>query len=421
MFNWILIIVLYLPFQLALNPSAGIDLASIRILILGLFFLWLAQGLKNKKLLIQSNLQTLFIISFLFLNLVSIFVARNSDWSLRKLIFLFSIFPIYFVVSNVINSQEKFFKTVKTLIFSGTLVACIGLAQFLMQFIIGLRRTYDIWSDYVIVPFLGKTFSQAVLENPSWLVNISGKTYLRATSLFPDPHMFSFFLGLLIPFSFGLAMINKNKIWPIISLIVLLMADLLTFSRGGYLGLLAGALVLIFLFWYKIDKKFKITLLFFSSLLILVLIIPSSFSKRFYSSFDLKEGSNQGRLSMWSKSWEVSLDNPIWGVGIGNYPLEVNPSANYREPIYAHNTYLDIASETGVINALVWIMALVFSLMAFLKKAKKDELFLMGIVSVVIFSAHSIFETGIYSPVVLTLFLIILSFSNINLKNEKIS
>jgi len=176
---------------------------------------------------------------------------------------------------------------------------------------------------------------------------------------------------------------------------------------------------MIALFWHKIGRKFRIIFFFFSSLLILTLLIPSSFSQRFYSSFDLKEGSNQGRLEMWRKGFEVTIDNLISGVGIGNYPLEVKPSANYREPIYAHNTYLDISSETGILNVLIWISLIVFSLISFFKKAEQDKIFLIGIVSIVIFSVHSIFETGIYSPVVLTLWLIILSFSNIDIKNEK--
>jgi len=211
MFNFFLLLLLYLPFQLALNPSAGIDLASIRILILLIFFLWLAQRLKNKNLKISVNLQTILIITFLFLNTVSIFAARNIDWSLRKLMFLFSIFPIYFVASNLIDNREKLIKTIKIAVLSGTGIALIGIIQFLMQFVVGFKKVYFFWADYLIVPFLGNTFSQAVLENSSWLVNLSGKTYLRATSLFPDPHMFSFFLGLLFPFSLGLILVGSNK------------------------------------------------------------------------------------------------------------------------------------------------------------------------------------------------------------------
>ena len=41
-------------------------------------------------------------------------------------------------------------------------------------------------------------------------------------------------------------------------------------------------------------------------------------------------------------------------------------------------------------------------------------------VSVVIFSIHSMAETAIYSPVVLTLLVSIIGISNIDLKNEKV-
>src|SRR5690606_3834030 len=98
---------------------------------------------------------------------------------------------------------------------------------------------------------------------------------------------------------------------------------------------------------------------------------------------------------------------------IGNYPLQIKPTANYREPYYAHNTYLDVAVETGIANGAVWLSLLFFSGMAFFKKAKKKVLFLGPAIGVVIFSVQSLVETAIYSPVVLTLFLILLSFNNL--------
>src|SRR5665647_1719153 len=97
LFKLILGLFAYLPFQVALNPTSGVDLASVRVFILLIFALWIAQGLKNKHLNIKRNLQTFFISAFLFLNIFSILAARNSDWSVRKILFLLSIFPIYFV------------------------------------------------------------------------------------------------------------------------------------------------------------------------------------------------------------------------------------------------------------------------------------------------------------------------------------
>ena len=409
---------IYLPFQLALNPTEGIDLASIRVLIIILFFFWLASGLKNKNLRIKNNWTTGLLISFLFLNFISLFVAKNMDFSLRKILFLFSIFPIYFVVTQVVKNEEKVVKISKALVLGGTIAALVGIGQFLLQFVLGREKTYQLWADYAIVPFLGKSFSAAVLANPSWLVNIGGATYLRATSIFPDPHMLSFYVGMLIPLALGLIFIAKNKGWPLAAFITLTLCDALTFSRGGYLGILAGIVFLLIFLWRKIGIKYKIAVLALISLMALIFIIPNPLANRFYSIFNLKEGSNQGRLETWNRALEVVKNNPLTGVGIGNYPLEIKPTAAYREPIYAHNTYLDIAAETGIGNALVWMALLLVVGVRLYKKSQKNIFWLAITGSLIIFSVHSLVETAIYSPVVLTLFLLLVSFSNVETNHE---
>ncbi|MFA6973944.1 MAG: O-antigen ligase family protein [Parcubacteria group bacterium] len=413
----IFFLALYLPFQIALNPTAGVDLASIRVLVLVIFLLWLAQGLKNKKLIIKNNLQSGLVCTFLFLNTLSVLMARNTDWSARKLLFLFSLFPVYFVVAGAINTREKAVKIIKALVGSGAIVALVGIVQFLSQFVIGLERTYKFWANYVIAPFLGSSVTEAVLNNPSWLVNIASKTYLRATATFPDPHMLAFYLGLLIPLALGLVLREgKERLFWTASLGLLVVADLLTFSRGGYLGLSAGISLLVILSWNRLGRKYKISAIVLVCLTAIVLLIPNPVSQRFYSSFNFKEGSNQGRIATWQQAAGVIEDNPLMGVGIGNYPLAIKASADYREPIYAHNTYLDIAAETGSLNALVWIGLLVVVWIKFYLKGRKDPLFLMAGVSIAIFAAHSLVETAIYSPTVLVLFLIIISLSNIDEK-----
>jgi putative inorganic carbon (hco3(-)) transporter len=417
MFKLILALLLYLPFQIALNPAQGVDLASIRVFVLLVFFLWLAKGLKDKKIIIKNSLATALVAIFLFLSSASIVVSQNSDWSLRKLMFIFSIFPIYFVASAIINNQWKTEKAVKYLVWSGVAVSLIGIIQFILQFVIGLEKTYRLWAEYIIVPFLGNTFSGVVLENPSWLVNISGKTYLRATAIFPDPHMLSFYLGLLIPLSFGIALKFKKPAY-FFGFSALFLCDILTFSRGGYLGILAGLVAIFFLPWRRMGKKYKSISMLAVILIAGALFLPGPVSNRLISSLNLKEGSNAGRFEMWKKAYVVSLDSPLLGVGIGNYPLEVKPSADYREPIYAHDTYLDIAAETGMVNAGIWILLILTSITSFFRKSKEDIFFWLAI-SLIVFSVHSIFETAVYSPVVLTLFLIIISFSNVDIKNSE--
>jgi O-antigen ligase len=410
----LLLLTAYLPFQLALNPTAGVDLASIRVLILLIFFLWLAQSLKKKRLVIKSTLLTGLIIIFLFLNILSVVVAVNTDWSLRKLMYLLSIFPLYFAIISIINKKEQAHRLIMAIVYSGVAVAGLGIVQFLLQFIIGLEQTYKLWADYVVVPFLGQSFGEAVLANPSWLVNIAGATYLRATATFPDPHMLSFYLGMVAPLALGLALIQKKKkiIWAS-SLAIILVADVLTFSRGGYLGLFAGGVMLAIIFWNKAGKKYKGGVLLAISIIMIAFFAPSPVSRRFSSSFNFKEGSNQGRIEIWRQAAGTIAEHPIIGVGLGNYALAVKPTATYREPIYAHNTYLDIAAETGITNALIWLSLLGVVGLNFLKQGRSDAMALMLAVSIVIFATHSLVETALYSPVVLALLLILISFSNI--------
>jgi len=422
MFNIFLLILLYLPFQLAMNPVSGVDLASIRVLILVLFFVWLAQGLKKKNLQINNNWQTWFVVSFLFLNLFSVLVARNSDWSVRKLLFLFSIFPIYFVASQLIVSKERLYKSIAFVVTGASAIAAIGIVQFLLQFVLGWKNTFTFWAKFVIMPFLGSSFGEAVLKNPSWLVNIGGKTYLRATSLFPDPHMLAFYLGLTLPLAFWLMLqAQKRKKLVMFGCSCIFIADLLTFSRGGYVGIFSGLIFVGIFFWKKIERKYKIITGIVLLAGVLIMLVPSPISQRFLSSFDSKEGSNQGRLVMWEKATEVTMNHLLLGVGIGNYPLEVNPVATYRDPIYAHNTYLDIAAETGIVNMLIWIGILGVTVLDFLRKSKQESAFFFAAISLIIFSAHSVVETAIYSPVVLTLFLIILSFYNVETRHCLVS
>ena len=417
-FRLCLIFCFYLPFQLALNPSAGIDLASGRVFILLLFFMWLLEGLKKRTLLIRNGLVNFFVVCFLAANLFSLAAAKNTDWSARKLLFLFSVFPLYFVFSTLLSTKEKLERVTKTLVASGFVVAIMAIAQFFFQFIFGLDRVYQFWATSISPTFLGHNVTTAVLKNPSWLVNISGTTYLRAVATFPDPHMLAFFLGMLIPLALGLYLKNKSLIY-LVAFFAMLLADLLTFSRGGYLGLFIGAFLTIVFLWNKLGKSARRSLAVVFLAGVALLFVSGPISERFFSSFNFKEGSNMGRIETWKKAEKIIGEHPFFGVGIGNYALEIDPKANYRDPIYAHSLYLDIAAETGLFGLLAWLGMLVALSASFLKKARREAHFFWLFVSLWVFSMHALVETPLYSPIILPLFLIIVAFGAVKNVDEK--
>ncbi|HAT73745.1 MAG: hypothetical protein US30_C0005G0040 [Candidatus Moranbacteria bacterium GW2011_GWF2_36_839] len=408
-FNLFLFLCFYLPFQIALNPAAGVDLASIRVLILMLFFVWVYDNIRNKKKLFFLDTQVRLILFFLFLSVASLFFAQNYGWGARKLLYLFSILPLYFVVKDILNSREKVIKTLKSLVLSGAIVSIFGIIQFFAQFFWNYENISKLYSNYIGPIFWGENLARMVSDYPSWLVGVSGQNYFRAIATFPDPHSFSLFLGMMLPLSVILFFVSEKKVLWIFSFVVIFLANILTFSRGGYVAIIVGITIFVGVFWNKIQIKQKLMAGLAVIILVLMLTVPGPVSQRFDSSFDLQEGSNAGRIGMWQKSLGIILEKPFFGTGIGNFSLEVDNNAGYRNPIYAHNTYLDIAVEEGILASLIWILILFITLLNFWIFSKKDMIYCGFFVSLIIFSAHSMVETGIYSPIVLTLFLIIIS------------
>ncbi len=417
MFKWFLILIAYIPFQVALNPGGGFDLASLRVFIILLFLICLVKIYKQRSRF--YNIQAIGLFLFLILSSISLVNAENLFWGSRKIVFFISIFLLYFLVITLINNWVKIEKVIGILFVASGLFALVGLFQFLSQFIFGLEGVYSFWAINVLSVFSGFNLGEMILAYPSWLVNIGGKTIMRTFSFFSDPHMFSFYLGLIIPLGIVLYFKRFNKILLFIIYCLLFIGLLLTFSRGAYLAIIITFLVLSILLWFENSLKGKkLALLFCLSLL--VFIVPNTpVSDRLYSSFNLNEGSNIGRLEMWQQAGVLGLDNFWSGIGLGNYSLEIDSSLDYRNPITAHNLYLDIFSEMGIFVLIIWLI-LIFGTIGYLFQLVKDTkddnvkyLSISLIGSMVYFSIHSFFETAIYQPSILALLMVILGLSSI--------
>ncbi len=412
MFNWFLLLIVYLPFQIALNPRVGFDLSSLRVFICLLLLVCLKEIYQRRFRI--YNFQAVGLFLFLVLSSLSLIGAENVSWGMRKILFFISIFPIYLLVISLVNNYLKIEKIIKVLYISTGLFALVGLIQFLAQFVFSLERVYSFWAVNVLPIFSGFNLGSMILAYPSWLVNIGGQTIMRAFSLFSDPHMFSFYLGLVLPLTVFLYFKGFNKIILFVVYFLSFIALLFTFTRGAYLAIIITFLVLFFLLWWKSTLKEKRFALLFGLSLLIFVIPVTPIADRFYSSFDLNEGSNLGRLEMWQQAGQTGLSYFWSGVGLGNYSLEVNSQFDYRNPITAHNLYLDIFSEMGIFTLVIWLI-LIFGTIGYLfRKIKSDNLKYLSISligSLIYFSVHSFFETAIYSPSVLALLMVILGLS----------
>lgn len=414
-------LILLLPFQFALNAGDNIDLVITRVLVPVIFFMWLVRGFSKKEVWLLNKAETWIIL--LFLGIASFSLVFGRDWSMgiRKMVYLLTVFPIYFVVADILRNKYYRIKSARAIAISGVLVAATGLLQFSLPFIVGLNTTLKTWKS--IAPFfLGNYFGKIVTTNPSWLVNISGETKMRAFGLFPDPHMFSFFVSLSFFVALGYFFWEKKvtfKILAAVSTILMFLATLLSFSRGAYLGILTGAIFFSIVYLSHSGYLGKVLIALGAVAIAGSLFYSSAISQRLVSAFNSREGSNIERIKNWKEAVGIISDYPFFGVGLGNYAVTVDPTAEDRSSIYAHSLFLDIAAETGILSALSFFTLILIS--AWRNVRNRDMLSLGIAAGMIYFLIHGVFDTPIWSPQVMVLFLAMLATgaSHSKIKNGK--
>tara|TARA_R110002049_G_scaffold85482_13_gene217241 strand:+ start:2452 stop:3381 length:930 start_codon:yes stop_codon:yes gene_type:complete len=137
-----------------------------------------------------------------------------------------------------------------------------------------------------------------------------------------------------------------------------------TMSRGGFVGLAVTTLLLIYFSKQRIRNLF--TVLLFG--VIFFALVPSEYKEEVQSINDTEDATRTGRLHQWGVGWDMYLDNPVFGVGTGNYPWRVSeyeirsanydPSAALHGGRAAHSMYFTLFPELGSVGTLLFFLIL---------------------------------------------------------------
>ena len=178
--------------------------------------------------------------------------------------------------------------------------------------------------------------------------------------LFKNSNDLALHLVTIVPIAVGFGLATKGHVrkllfWAAAALMVA--ATTVTFSRGGFLGLIGVALV----FAYKFGKRNKVAtmaVLAFAAILF-ISFAPGSYGDRLTTIFDSASdltGSSSQRTQVLKRSVIVALRYPLFGVGIGNFHHR-----SFQE-LGTHNAYTQVASEIGLPAFLVYMMFLLYPL-----------------------------------------------------------
>ncbi|MDR2530011.1 MAG: O-antigen ligase family protein, partial [Oscillospiraceae bacterium] len=182
----------------------------------------------------------------------------------------------------------------------------------------------------------------------------------RVYSTLENPNVLAGYLLLATPFVFALAITGEGQLTRIFYALcgaILLLCMVLTYARGGWLGLIvAAAVMLVF-----IDRRF--ILVGAVGLVALYFLTPQVILDRFLSIGDLSDGSTSYRLTIWLGTLSMLRDYWYSGIGPGVAAFnQVYPLYSYNTAVaqHSHNLFLQIMCDSGIVGLLTF-SALLFT------------------------------------------------------------
>ena len=242
------------------------------------------------------------------------------------------------------------------------------------------RRTLALW-------LLAAAFSQALVGLLQSFARIGpehfliGGVIMRAYGTFEQPNPFGGYLGLHLPLAvslvcFGLAAGRSRRIGFVV-VAVIGFALLITLSRGAWTAQVV-ALLIVVLAGSRSARHLVMTFGVLGLIIGVAVwpILPAELTARAVSvvSSVVDLGSVQDaaitpdnwavmeRQSQWYAGWQMFSANPLLGVGIGNYNAAYDDYRLDQWPValgHAHNHYLTIAAEAGLVGLTGYIAFLV--------------------------------------------------------------
>ncbi|MFA5859739.1 MAG: O-antigen ligase family protein [Elusimicrobiota bacterium] len=315
-----LLILAMVPFALK-RRIAGMWVTTNDVLILCTFAVWVFYRLRYTTIRelvcsIKENMVTAPIVLFiasLFLSAVS---AGNVSLVIKETVKFIEIFVVYILFLDVLSNKKNGYTTVFWVITAGALFAGIaGIAS------------------YILTPV---TFGLH-----------------RAVGTYDQPNALATYLNITMPLTLVFMWDKKwiEKLVIAVSLVIQLVAMVLTLSRGSWLALGVA------LFFVGLIKYTWRTVVIAGLLIILGLTFsPDIVMDRVKSSFNKFDSSIQARLLYMNTAFVMAADNPLTGVGSGNFQYVSTRYNNGAEfPEMVHNIMLQIFAEQGIPGLIAYI------------------------------------------------------------------
>ena len=216
-------------------------------------------------------------------------------------------------------------------------------------------------------------------------------------------------------FTYLLASRNKVSFTTNISaLFILSLVFAVINSRGALIAFAVGLIFFLVLTARQIDKRhlFLIGLVVIAAYAVATLLsqnmpytTASGMVDRLLTLQDT-HSAGHSRFVIWQPAWDLFLQHPWTGIGLGTYFLAIPPTLHINDHsagFYVHNDYLQIALETGLPGLLLLLFILVAittRLIRALQHVRKDHpqrlYFVALFAALLTLAIHSVFTYNLY-------------------------
>ncbi len=358
---------------------AGVLFTSSQLLFLMTVCLWIAYGIIRRRIYIPGTPINLILILFITVAALSLINAPSLRIGLKEEIKWIEMTLAFLLVTDLavnwraLQLQDRPDRTSREpgidtrwvlaiLLMAGVSQALIGIWQF------GLRG-----------------------DGPDHFLILD--RFYRAFGTFQQPNPFGGFMGITAALAIGTLIgtgislffaLKKGKrlktgdwlwlVFLVFASITTGVALIMSWSRGAWLGFVSGLVLLIFLLPKERWKGILLIVLGLMAAILMVRLdlVPGAISDRLVTiSEDFKVGDVRGelvtienfavieRLAHWQAGIDMARNNLLLGVGFGNYEVayEEYGLLNWTHPLgHAHNYYINILAETGVVGATIYLL-----------------------------------------------------------------
>jgi len=291
--------------------------------------------------------------------------------------------PRYLVVGACVLLFAMIISTATAYSVNASIKELIKWTEFAAVLLLGakyLRTRTQIWTLIVIMCLAA--ISQAFYGYGQDFLNLGPQSFIRDGGLrvygtFNQPNPYAGYINMSLPIALSLTVLGRNWATRILAgttALALGAAEYLTKSNGGEIAISVAVLFILIVGFPQLRKLAAVCGVGALALVAALVagVVPQRLTQPTLNklglisiSFQAPSAQNYStaeRLAHWLAGIGMFMDHPFTGVGIGNYG---SVYAQYHVGIFvnsldhAHNYYINIAAETGIIGLVAFLFLIV--------------------------------------------------------------